>query len=528
MITKYVNIVSRLGISTIQSLLNQKVVNGLHNLGLEINSSSLSTALYFEKGISIFKDKKFREKIYYSIRDVKEDISITDFHWSKNNESEKFFQFINLPIDFINFNSRNKNDIIENCSTELPLHDYQKWAKYRMTSFLQDEYKKETIVHMPTGSGKTRVTMETIVDFFRTHNPKKNTVVWMAHSEELCEQAAETFSKLWELKGTGNINIVRMWGGNKIEKIPENSLNLVITSFQTTYNTIRTANTKRFQLFLKLKSLNNLLVVDEAHQSTADTYKDAIELLRNDKAKLIGLTATPGRISEEETKELSEFYSGNLITLNDDNGNELGNNALVYLQEKQIISKIERLSWIGSSLDLSNDEITNITNNYVDIPKEILTRLGNDASRNLLIIENLIEVVVKRKMQTILFAPSKESSNLIALALRIRGVKAISITSDQDGSDRESSIEAFKNGEINIICNYGVLTTGFDAPNVEAVVVARPTKSLVLYSQMIGRGIRGIKMGGTASCLVVDVKDNLESYADLNNQFVYFNEFYNV
>ena len=131
-------------------------------------------------------------------------------------------------------------------------------------------------------------------------------------------------------------------------------------------------------------------------------------------------------------------------------------------------------------------------------------------------------------MQTILFAPSKESSNLIALALRMRGVQSISITSDQDGSNRESSIEAFKNGEINIICNYGVLTTGFDAPNVEAVVVARPTKSLVLYSQMIGRGIRGIKMGGTASCLVIDVKDNLESYADLNNQFVYFNEFYNV
>ena len=173
LITNYVNIVSRLGINTIKGLLNKKIVKGLYDLGIEINTSSLSTALYFEKGISVFKNKDFREKIFYSKRSTEENISITDFQWSKNSKSEKFFQFINLPIDSINFDSRKQSEIIENCSTELPLHDYQKWAKYRMNSFLQDKNKKETIVHMPTGSGKTRVTMEVIIDFFRTHTPKK-------------------------------------------------------------------------------------------------------------------------------------------------------------------------------------------------------------------------------------------------------------------------------------------------------------------------------------------------------------------
>ena len=143
LITNYVNIVSRLGISTIQSLLNQKVVNGLHNLGLEINTSSLSTALYFEKGISVFKNKDFREKIFYSKRSTEENISITDFQWSKNSKSEKFFQFINLPIDSINFDSRKQSEIIENCSTELPLHDYQKWAKYRAILFFKIKIKQD-------------------------------------------------------------------------------------------------------------------------------------------------------------------------------------------------------------------------------------------------------------------------------------------------------------------------------------------------------------------------------------------------
>jgi superfamily II DNA or RNA helicase len=60
-----------------------------------------------------------------------------------------------------------------------------------------------------------------------------------------------------------------------------------------------------------------------------------------------------------------------------------------------------------------------------------------------------------------------------------------------------------------VLCNYGVLTTGFDAPRVRAVVIGRPTASRVLYEQMIGRGMRGPRFGGTDECLVIDLDDNL-------------------
>ena len=74
---------------------------------------------------------------------------------------------------------------------------------------------------------------------------------------------------------------------------------------------------------------------------------------------------------------------------------------------------------------------------------------------------------------------------------------------------RRATVERFRNNELSVLCNYGVLTTGFDAPSVRCVVVARPTASHVLYEQMVGRGMRGPAFGGTERCLVIDVDDNI-------------------
>ena len=82
-----------------------------------------------------------------------------------------------------------------------------------------------------------------------------------------------------------------------------------------------------------------------------------------------------------------------------------------------------------------------------------------------------------------------------------------------------------RDNDVNIIINYGVLTTGFDAKNIECVFITRPTKSIILYSQMIGRGLRGPLMGGTEECLLIDLKDNLENY-NQEETFDYFNNYW--
>ena len=93
--------------------------------------------------------------------------------------------------------------------------------------------------------------------------------------------------------------------------------------------------------------------------------------------------------------------------------------------------------------------------------------------------------------------------------MKARGLDAGVVTGDTPRLERNRIITRFRSegGQPQILCNFGVLTTGFDAPAVSAAVIARPTKSLVLYSQMVGRAIRGPRMGGTSHCMIVTVVD---------------------
>ena len=91
---------------------------------------------------------------------------------------------------------------------------------------------------------------------------------------------------------------------------------------------------------------------------------------------------------------------------------------------------------------------------------------------------------------------------------------------------RKQLIDAYKSGQIKIIFNYGVLSTGFDAPGTKAILISRPTTSPILYSQMIGRGLRGPKFKGNKECLLIDMKDNLIGLPDEKACFTLFNNYY--
>ena len=77
-----------------------------------------------------------------------------------------------------------------------------------------------------------------------------------------------------------------------------------------------------------------------------------------------------------------------------------------------------------------------------------------------------------------------------------------------------------------IMCNYGVLATGFDAPKVDVVCIGRPTSSSVLYSQMIGRGLRGSAVGGTSECIILEVRDNFLNLPGQDQLYTNFKEYW--
>ena len=101
------------------------------------------------------------------------------------------------------------------------------------------------------------------------------------------------------------------------------------------------------------------------------------------------------------------------------------------------------------------------------------------------------------------------------------------ITGETDTALRRSNIEKYKNGDIKILINYGVLTTGFDAPRTNTAIIARPTNSLTLFSQMVGRATRGIKAGGNKECDIYVINDALPGFRDMAQAFRHWDDAWN-
>jgi superfamily II DNA or RNA helicase len=106
------------------------------------------------------------------------------------------------------------------------------------------------------------------------------------------------------------------------------------------------------------------------------------------------------------------------------------------------------------------------------------------------------------------------------------GIRASHLDGMTSLNRRSSIINNFKDGNLNVLCNERLLSTGFDAPKTDVIVIARPTFSIVLYSQIIGRGLRGSAIGGTDNCTIIDVKDNIQGFSDHDFVYEYFDEYF--
>ena len=250
-----------------------------------------------------------------------------------------------------------------------------------------------------------------------------------------------------------------------------------------------------------------LIVIDEAHQAIAATYQLVLELLaKNLNSKILGLTATPGRTWNDPQQDalLADFFNRQKVTLHIE-GYE---SPIEYLIDEGYLARpdFEKLE-VKSPKNLTAGDLKDLENS-LEIPTSILKLLGEDDLRNLKIIVKIEELMLSHK-RILLFAATVEHSALLASVLRARGHTAFSVTGATSSFDRQRVIAQFKSvsEEVIILCNFGVLTTGFDAPRTSCAVIARPTKSLVLYSQMVGRALRGPKSNGNKLAKIVTVVD---------------------
>jgi superfamily II DNA or RNA helicase len=261
---------------------------------------------------------------------------------------------------------------------------------------------------------------------------------------------------------------------------------IIVGGLQKLYSCL-TGSGASFDQIREIQSKVRLIIVDEAHRALAPTYRAVIDslLLGPGNSRLVGLTATPGRSANadaQENRELVELFGGanNRITLQDESGRNM-QNPIGYLQENGFLAKVRRVS-LRTHIDISpSPEELDFFRQTGDIPDSILKRLGSDATRNKIVLEEIKRLVSSGK-KVMVFACSVDQAQLLTMALLASGVEARCIDAKTPKIDREQTIESFRmrDSGCRVLLNYEVLSTGFDAPSTDCVMIVRPTASIVL------------------------------------------------
>lgn len=440
---------------------------------------------------------------------------------NKNEEKNFFVLIVNKIIEFIEslFGKKNRETF--------GLEDFQIRIKDNLIRNINKNNLK-TIIHMPTGSGKTRTTITSLLEYnIKTNFLNDNFIIWLAHSDELCDQAKDSFENLWRSYGTYDLPLIRL-KDQKLEEISKFSSGIIICTYQKLHRMRMNSSTSKILEFIRTKS--KFIIADEAHMVPAQTFRDSIEFITKlDFTVLIGLSATPGGYYIDQTEKLSNYFLKNKITITDANNKELENDEPInYLQKEGVLSQIKTHQVkTDFNFEFTSEEQEKILNNFEEgLSAELISKMGEDVERNICIFGELSNLY-EQNLSCIVFACSLKHTKLLYKICVLSGMKVAKIDDKTSNQNRKKIVRDFKNKDIKIIFNYGVLSTGFDAPGTEAILIARPTTSPVIYSQMLGRGLRGPKFGGKSECLLIDLKDNLIGLPDEKTCFTLFNNYYN-
>ncbi|KAB7757803.1 hypothetical protein JL15_02380 [Mycolicibacterium phlei DSM 43071] len=449
------------------------------------------------------------------LREAKDDLELRGLaapvQWAGQHRAQEFVRELGFGREFAGFPEDRLEQVYEIAGpVELkPLHDFQETVRDRLRDLLRTTQKsKRAMLSLPTGAGKTRVAVQSLVEHFRD-DEIDGPVLWIAQSEELCEQAVQAWAEVWRAMGPPKtLCISRLWDANSAEPSPSQP-HVVVATIQKLEQSV--IGKEPYEWL----SQAAVVVVDEAHRgaTTPTTTRLfrwlGLDLRSGDRCPLVGLTATPFiGSSKDQTEILVRRYGGKRLDAGlfpSDNTEQL----IALLQERRILARAKHTQISGVEIVLDDRQLDALEK-FQKLPKSVETELGLNASRNTELINSIKGQ--PDDWQILVFATSVENAQTLAALLRLEGISAAAITAETRPGVRRHYIQQFKERKIRVLTNYGTLTTGFDAPEVRAVYVARPTYSPNLYLQMIGRGLRGPANGGTEECLIVDVEDNIQMY----------------
>jgi superfamily II DNA or RNA helicase len=434
-------------------------------------------------------------------------------------EARAFVASIGFPAEFASA-PETKRDAEETISgpIDLPrLHDFQEEVMQGFEAlFASGMKRRRAVVSLPTGGGKTRVTVEAAVRLVLAPESDNRSVIWVAQTDELCEQAVQAFRQVWVNLGAPrtDLRIVRLWGGSPNPAIQAPDRPVVVVA------SIQTLNSRMGTEGLAWLRKPGLVVLDECHHAITLSYSNLLRWLdaetprreaqQKDEPPIVGLSATPFRTDDDESKRLARRFDNRWLPADQE--------ALTARLRRQGVLAQAVYEALPSGARLLDEEIEQLSRaseweglDFEKLLQAINRRLAGDAKRNGLLVEHIRR---SNEQSILFFANSVQHAEEMSARLNLAGISAAAVSGSTPTVARRHFLDRFQRGEIRVLCNHSVLATGFDAPRTDMVLIARQLFSPVRYMQMVGRGLRGEKNGGTAHCRIVTVVDNLGRFQD--------------
>ena len=349
----------------------------------------------------------------------------------------------------------------------IKLRSYQRDLLQQVQIALAADTKARVMMQLPTGGGKTVIAGALLADWL-TDGRK---AVWLTHRAELAEQTRRMLtdahiSAMTDVKWTPGTDAPAMSGG------------AVILMAQTVGR--RTASMEVWDGY----NAEDLMVIDEAHHAAAAGWERA---MKQWPGRIIGMTATPWRLSKKEGFDhlFDELLCGPQV------------------------ADLQAADWLCDARTLLPPPEQRIIGGEVDLTGDYTDRGIEQANRPDVMTAGVLKFWQKDygDRPTIVYAVSVDHAHNLAHVFNDAGIPAAVILGDTSSEERNKAIAGFRAGTLKVLVNVVVATEGFDLPDASCIVIARPTMSLALYLQMVGRGLRP-KDGG--DCLILDLAANSE------------------
>tara|TARA_E500000081_G_scaffold147265_1_gene171313 strand:- start:1460 stop:3142 length:1683 start_codon:yes stop_codon:yes gene_type:complete len=358
------------------------------------------------------------------------------------------------------------------------LREYQKVAVNDASDALDKH--GNTLVVAPTGAGKT-IMLSALVG--KRHKGSQNVLV-LQHRDELVSQNSNKFHLVNPYLKTSEVNAAQKdWSGDAVFAM--------------------------VQTLCREKNLDNmpkvdLIVVDEAHHTIADTYQRIINAAKkaNEGVQIVGFTATPNRGDKKGLRDVFTNCSHQI-------------EISTLIREGFLVPPKTYVIDVGV-----RDELRQVRKTISDFDMAQVERIMNRRAINKRVVEEWDDKAGER--QTIVFCSTVQHAEDLCEEFVAYGIEAATVTGDTPKHEREQILHDLSTGYVQVVVNVAVLTEGFDSPPVSCIVLTRPCSYKATMVQMIGRGLRTVNQDEfpgvvKSDCIVMDFGTSVLTHGSLDD-----------